>query len=112
MPTFKFVCDDHGEFEDFVLPQFPEGKCPVCKEVGRQVFTACANTIVPPWMSATRSTASERQAEYLKSDKHRRRRQQDERIQERISNAEQKYESFKSKLDDKVSSAMAKDGVK
>ena len=99
MPTYCYECEVCGGFEvDQRMTDSPLTKCPKGHPAKRVL--APVSFHVPAWMSATRSNASERQAVYLKSDEHRKVRQQDERINERSYQAQEKLKSFKRKLAD------------
>ena len=95
--TRDYECPQHGRFELPVyrsedrLPQ----PCPACDHMSAQVFAPTRYSVVPPWMRAPGSNGSsydftERQAEYLKSDKHREIRKQDERMAARAEAIESK----------------------
>lgn len=113
MPTYTFqCCGCQASHEEIVSVEDRDRSrdCPSCKQLLTcvRVFEPTMATIVPAWMSATRSGASEKQAEYLKSDKHRKNMEQAERIQDRASSAKQRFDHFKNnQLDDRVERAKA-----
>lgn len=87
MPNYQFKCHacqaERDEIVSIANRDLPMD-CPSCggKESSSRVFEPTSATIVPDWMSASRSWASDRQAVYLKSEKHRKNRETQERTQE------------------------------
>lgn len=94
MPVYPYECPVHGEFDE-IIPisrQDEPVKCLECGATCQRKFTTQVAFVVPPWMSATRSNASDRQTAYEASGEAYKNaqkwEQQDQATAERMGKAE------------------------
>lgn len=109
MPVYRYQCPECGEFEALQgIKEDPLGVCS-CGQPVKRLIPESVGFVIPAYMSATRDTASQRQAEYLKSDRHRKRAAESEAYQERIYQANERLERGKKELANEIRERVAED---
>jgi putative FmdB family regulatory protein len=106
MPTFTFKCRC-GEFDDLVPSGAKSAPCPKCGKDSKRLFSPTENIHIPAWMSALGSGSSERQAEYLKSDRHRKNRAKQEMDVEKAIQREDRIKANRAKLSHTIEARVA-----
>lgn len=76
-------------------------RCAECGRNAKRIITR-VGVVIPTYMKAEADDVKSIQDRYLKSDKHRKTREQTERIQDRNRATEQSFESFKAKLPENI----------
>lgn len=76
MPIYRYKCSAHGVFETLAGMTIQRIPCPVCSKLSKKVFSTDVAVLIPAYMRAAGSVGSsedqcDKQAAYLKSDRHR-----------------------------------------
>ena len=95
MPRYDYECGKgHVREVEHGMNDCPEVLCRRCGFRMKKRITLAVAFVVPAYMSAGRSDAADRQAVYLKSDRHKKNRQKDAKIAERQEKSVSSKDSF------------------
>jgi putative FmdB family regulatory protein len=97
MPTYDFKCPKCGVFEEFA-PMGADSTSCSCGKQAKRLFSPTTAFHIPAYMAALGMASSERQAVYLKSEKHRKNRAQQEKQAESDYQRAQRLETNEKKL--------------
>lgn len=97
MPTYDFECPKCGEFESFAPIGTETVPC-ACGKPAKRLFSPTTAFHIPAYMAALGMASSERQAVYLKSERHKKNRAKQDRQAEADYQRAQRLESNERKL--------------
>jgi len=106
MPIFTFKCRC-GEFDDLAPLDAKTADCPKCGKAAKRLFSPTENIHIPAYMSALGSGSSERQAVYLKSERHRKNRAKQEMDVEKAIQREDRIKSNRARLSHTIEARVA-----